>query len=106
MPIPKLLQDANHHEIQAGKIGQQLAPVAIGGAAADTGVIDPDKDSLVRIITTKDAYCDIGVAAAATNQQMILPAGSIEYFVVPAGAVVSFLELAAGAGDARVTVMG
>jgi hypothetical protein len=99
-----MLQDANHQEIQALSIGTQLAPLASGAAPVSTGVIDADNKSLVRIIATEDIYLDIGLGATASALHTILPAGVIEYFVVPAGGNVSVLQLTS-AGSVRVTVM-
>jgi len=104
MALPKMIQDANNEQMQIGKIGSQEAPIASGGAALDSGILDADAPTVVRVIATQDIYFDIGVAAVATINHTILPAGVIEYWEVPAGAVFSVLQVSA-AGSVRLTVL-
>ena len=67
---------------------------------------DPITDgvTVIRVLVTSAAHIAIGANPTATTADMLLPANSPEYFLVPMNSKVSAVQASAG-GDLHVTEM-
>ena len=75
------------------------ARVTISGTSAQSSAVTT---GLVRVAVTTDCYVAAGSNPTATNTNMYLPAGSVEYFAMNDGDKLAFLQVTAG-GFASVT---
>lgn len=77
--------------------------VAIGASSAATS--DAFERGIVRVCVTAAAYVAVGETPTATSGDLLMPAGSVEYFAVQPGQKMAFLRVV-GDGSATVTEAG
>ena len=95
----KLIRDMNGNVVQVVRINQATTQVVDGtSATTQSTVIDANADSLVRIAATADIYIAIGTNPTASATTILLPAGSVEWFEIPAAA-----KIAVFGGKANIT---
>ena len=93
----------NGGAIQAGKLGiVQKASVAATSTAVSNAF--GNDTILIRVAVTTDCYIKISDAPTATTSDTLLPAGSIDYFMVEPGQKAAFIRNSAD-GVATVTEM-
>jgi hypothetical protein len=76
-----------------------MSRVTISGSNTQTVVLTT---GLVRVAVTTDCYVARGVNPSASNTDMYMPAGSVEYFAVIPGEKLAFLQVSSG-GFASIT---
>lgn len=78
------------------QIGATQAITTSGTSAATTTAWSADT-RLIRIATTADAHYAIAAAPTATTDDPLLPAGVVEYLIVPPGLKLAAIQVAAAA---------
>ena len=89
--------------IQAGKISTVQKVSVAAASAATTNAFGADT-TLIRVAVTTDCYIEIATTPVATTSMTLLPAGSVDYFMVEPGQKAAFIRNTAD-GVATVTEM-
>lgn len=79
-----LALDRNGNPIQAGRPGASQR-VSIGAASVVLGQALGDRTTLIRVAATVDCHLALGAAPMATTDDLLLPAGVVEYIAVRPG---------------------
>lgn len=89
--------------VQAGRLST-VQKVSVAAASAATTNAFGASTTLVRVATTTDCYITFAVTPVATTSMTLLPAGSVDYFMVEPGEKAAFIRNTAD-GVATVTEM-
>jgi hypothetical protein len=89
--------------IQAGRLAV-VQKVSVASSSAATSNAFGANTSLVRVAVNTDCYITFAITPTATTSMTLLPAGSVEYFMVKPGEKAAFIRNSAD-GVATVTEM-
>lgn len=93
-----LIKDANGESVPAFCPGATIKLVLTGASVA-SAVVNATDNQLIRITTDAAVHLAFSADPTATTTGMYLPAGAIDYLVIPAG----FKVAAIGTGNVYIT---
>lgn len=95
-----ITKDKNNVAVQVLEIG--VSEELDGSSASSaSGVFCAEEERVVRIAAGDDVRIAVGASPTAEADDMLIPAGVVEYFRIPAG-----MKVAVFGGVVTVTVMG
>lgn len=96
----KMMRDINGNVIPAFSLGTHQEIDGTSASAATTAVIDAALDQIVRVCSTSDVRILVGATPTALATSHLLPAGAVEYLVIPAANKIAVLG-----GKLSITIM-